>query len=98
MIIRNKYMERVITSMDGHGRMLIPSSVRERFNMHPGEKITIEIDNKEIKIINADYIIDEMHKIFTKNQTDKKKSAVDDFIARKRQEYLIEESRSKKNV
>ena len=91
-------MERVITSMDAHGRMLIPSSIREKFNMHPGEKITIEIDDNEIKIVNAEHIIDEMHKIFTKNQTNKKKSVVDDFITRKHQEYLIEESRSKKNV
>ncbi|BBJ31490.1 hypothetical protein RAS_05990 [Rickettsia asiatica] len=91
-------MERVITSMDAHGRMLIPSSIREKFNMHPGEKITIEIDDNEIKIVNAEHTIDEMHKIFTKNQTNKKKSVVDDFITRKHQEYLIEESKSKKNV
>ncbi|WP_341793958.1 MULTISPECIES: AbrB/MazE/SpoVT family DNA-binding domain-containing protein [unclassified Rickettsia] len=78
--------------------MLIPSSIREKFNMHPGEKITIEIDNKEIKIINADHIIEEIHELFMKNQSNRKISVVDDFIARKRQEYLIEEARSSKNV
>lgn len=91
-------MERIITSMDQHGRMLIPSSVRERFNMHPGEKITIEIVDDEIKIINADHVIDEMHDLFMKNQTGKKISVVDDFIDKKHQEYLIEEARSNKNV
>lgn len=40
-----------------------------------------------------DNIIDEMHKIFTKNQIDKNISIVDDFIAGRRQEYLIEEER-----
>lgn len=91
-------MERIVTSMDKHGRMLIPSSVREKFNMHPGEKITIEINDNEIKIINADHVIDEMHALFIQNQTDKKISVVDDFIAKKRQEYLLEEVRSNKNV
>ncbi|WP_412707842.1 hypothetical protein [Candidatus Rickettsia kedanie] len=32
-------------------------------------------------------IIDEMHKIFIKNQIDKNISIVDDFIAERRQEY-----------
>lgn len=90
-------MERIITSMDQHGRMLIPSSIREKFNMHPGEKIAMEINDNEIKIINADYIVDEMHKIFTKNQIDKKVSIVDDFNDKKHQEFLIEEARSNKN-
>ncbi len=89
-------MERIITSIDQNGRMLIPSSVRERFKMNPGEKITIEIDNNEIKIINADHIIDEMHELFMKNQKTKNISVVDDFIAKKREEYSIEETRNKK--
>ncbi|XVN40551.1 MAG: AbrB/MazE/SpoVT family DNA-binding domain-containing protein [Rickettsia endosymbiont of Argas persicus] len=89
-------MERIITNMDQYGRVLIPSSIRERFNMHPGEKITLEIKGNEVKIINADNVIDEMHKIFMKNQTNEKISIVDDFITNKRQEYLIEEARSKK--
>lgn len=91
-------MERVITSMDQHGRMLIPSSVREKFNIQPGEKVAMEIDENEIRIISADYVIDEMYKIFTKNQTGEKISIVNDFNDKKHQEYLIEESRSKKNV
>lgn len=91
-------MERIVTSMDQHGRMLIPSLIRERLKMHPGEKITIEIDNNNIKVINADHIIDEMHQLFTKKQTNKKTSIVDDFITTKRQDYLLEESRCKKNV
>lgn len=91
-------MERIITSMDQHGRMLIPSSVREKFNIQPGEKVAMEIDENEIRIISADYVIDEMYKIFTKNQTGEKISIVDDFNDKKHQEYLIEESRSKKNV
>ncbi|MCC8468190.1 MAG: AbrB/MazE/SpoVT family DNA-binding domain-containing protein [Rickettsia endosymbiont of Eriopis connexa] len=66
--------------------------------MHPGEKITIEIDNNGVKIINVDNVIDEMHEIFMKNQSNKNKkiSIVDEFIASRRQEYLIEETRSKK--
>lgn len=90
-------MERIITSIDVHGRMLIPSIIRERFNIHPGEKVTIEIDKNELKIINADNTIDEMHALFTKNNSIKNMNIVDDFISKKRQEYLIEESRGKKD-
>ena len=89
-------MERIVTNMDQHGRVLIPASIRERFNIHPGEKITIEIEDSEIKIVSVDNVIDEMYKIFTKNQIDKNTSIVDDFIAERRQEYLIEEKRSKR--
>jgi AbrB family looped-hinge helix DNA binding protein len=52
-------MERLTTSMDMHGRMLIPSHIRERPNIHPGEKVTLEIENNQIKIINANHVIDE---------------------------------------
>lgn len=91
-------MERIVTSMDMHGRVLIPVVIRERFNMHPGEKITIEIDRNDIRIINADHVIDEMHELFTKNQTKQKVSIVEDFISTKRQEYIVEESRNKRDV
>ncbi len=89
-------MERLTTSIDQHGRMLVPSQIRERFNIHPGEKVTLEIYQNQIRIINADHVIDEMHALFTKNQTVKEGSVVDDFIKQKRQEYLIEEARSNK--
>jgi len=89
-------MERLTTSMDAHGRMLIPSHIRERLNINPGEKITLEIEDNQIKIINANHVIDEMHRIFTKNQTIHKDSHVDSFINQKREEYIIEESRDQK--
>jgi AbrB family looped-hinge helix DNA binding protein len=91
-------MERLVTSMDQHGRMLIPSHIREKLNIHPGEKVTLEVDQNQIKIINADHVIDEMHAIFTKNQTIKSGSVVDDFINQRRKEYSIEEARSNQNV
>lgn len=90
-------MEKLITSMDQHGRMLVPAELRERLNIKPGDKVNLEIYDDEVKIINANKIIDQMYEIFTKNQTDKIGSAVDDFISRKREEYEIEETRSKKN-
>jgi AbrB family looped-hinge helix DNA binding protein len=91
-------MERLTTSMDQHGRMLIPSHIRQMLNIHPGEKITLEIDQDNIRVINANHVIDEMHALFTKNQSAKNDSVVDDFINQKRQEHSIEESRDIKNV
>jgi len=90
-------MKRLTTSMDQHGRMLIPAHLRERLNLRPGEKVTLEINHNQITIINSDDVIDEMHAIFTKNKTVTNGSVVDDFIKQKRQEHLIEEARNIKN-
>ncbi|MEK6733758.1 MAG: AbrB/MazE/SpoVT family DNA-binding domain-containing protein [Pseudomonadota bacterium] len=91
-------MQRLVTSLDQHGRMLIPSHIREMFKIHPGEKVTLEISQNEIKIINNSQMIDEIHSIFTKNQNDRNISTTDDFINKKRQEYIIEKTRDNKNV
>ena len=90
-------MEKLITSMDQHGRVLIPSGIREMLNIQPGDKVNLEIYKNEVKIINANQIIDEMHAIFTKNQNERQDSVVDDFINKKREEYQIEEAREIKN-
>ncbi len=90
-------MEKLVTNMDRHGRVLIPSSLRERLNIQPGDKVNLEVYENEVKIINSNKIIDEMHALFTKNQSDRKDSTVDDFINRKHEEYRIEEERSIKN-
>jgi len=86
-------MEKLVTNMDQHGRMLIPSKIREMLNIKPGDKVNLEVYDHEVKIISADLVIDEMHSIFTKNQHHKSGSIVDDFIKRRREEYKIEESR-----
>lgn len=89
-------MQKIITSIDQNGRMLIPIAIREKLNIHPGEKIALEIRDNIIKIISVDNTIDEMNKLFTKNCTKKVISIVDDFIEKKHQEFLIEENRYKK--
>ena len=58
--------------MDQHGRVLIPSEIRERLNIQPGDKVNLEVYENELKIISANRIIDEMHAIFTKNQNSRK--------------------------
>ena len=72
--------EKIITSLDQHGRMLIPSNIRERFNISSNDKVTIELTEDALVIRNVDYIINEMNAIFTKNQTVKKENIVEDFI------------------
>ncbi len=90
-------MKKLVTNMDQHGRVLIPSEIRERLNIQPGDKVNLEVYEHEVKIISANQIIDEMYSIFTKNQSDRKYSVVDDFINRKHEEYKIEEERSIQN-
>jgi AbrB family looped-hinge helix DNA binding protein len=90
-------MEKLVTNMDQHGRVLIPAEIRVRLNIQPGDKVNLEVYENEVKIIHADKIINEMHAIFTKNQSARTDSIVDDFINRKHEEYKIEEERSIKN-
>ena len=90
-------MEKITTSIDQHGRMLIPSKIREKFSIEPGDKVTLEITDNELKVMSVSQVIEEMHEIFTKNQEEEKKSIVDDFIKRKREEYELEENRAVSN-
>jgi len=89
--------EKIITSLDQHGRMLIPSNIRERFNISPNDKVTIELTEDALIIRNVDYIINEMNAIFTKNQTVKKENIVEDFIEDKRKDFAIEQARENAN-
>ena len=89
--------EKKITSLDQHGRMLIPSNIRERFNISPNDKVTIELTEDALVIRNVDYIINEMNAIFTKNQTVKKENIVEDFIKDKRKDFEIEQARENAN-
>lgn len=89
--------EKIITSLDQHGRMLIPSNIRERFNISPNDKVTLELTEDALVIRNVDYIIDEMNAIFTKNQTIKKENIVEDFIEDKHKDFEIEQARENAN-
>jgi AbrB family looped-hinge helix DNA binding protein len=89
--------EKIITSLDQHGRMLIPSNIRERFNISPNDKVTIELTEDALVIRNVDYIINEMNAIFTKKQTVKKENIVEDFIKDKRKDFEIEQARENAN-
>ncbi len=89
--------EKIITSLDQHGRMLIPSNIRERFNISPNDKVTIELTEDALIIRNVDYIINEMNAIFTKNQTVKKENIVEDFIEDKRKDFKTEQARENAN-
>ena len=84
-------------SLDQHGRMLIPSNIRERFNISPNDKVTIELTEDALIIRNVDYIINEMNAIFTKNQTVKKENIVEDFIEDKRKDFKTEQARENTN-
>ena len=61
-------MEKLVTNMDQHGRVLIPSEIREKLNIQPGDKVNLEVYENEVKIISSNQIMDEMYSIFTKNQ------------------------------
>jgi len=35
-------MEKLVTNMDQHGRVLIPSEIREMLNIRPGDKVNLK--------------------------------------------------------
>ena len=91
-------MKRLVTNIDMHGRMLIPAEARKKLNIQSGDKVNIEIHENDVRIINSNHVIDEMHNIFTKNQNNAEEGLVDDFIKNKYEEYQIEENMGKKDV
>ena len=90
-------MEKIITNLDQHGRMLIPSNIRERFKIAPGDKVTLEITDDTLIIRNVDHIVDELNLLFTKNQNGAQENVVEDFIKSKREEFKLEEARGVKD-
>ena len=90
-------MKKLITNMDQHGRIMIPSEVRKLLNIKPGDKVNLEIYVDEVKIIDANKVISQMHSIFTKNRSDRKEVIVDDLDDRKNEEYQMQEARGIKD-
>ena len=84
--------------MDRHGRVLVPSELRRMLNLQPGDKVTLEVSENEVKILNSNKIIDEMHAIFTKARNVMTNSAVDDSVNSKSEEYQTEEMEDTQNV
>ncbi len=81
------------TYMDRNGRILIPIEIRKQYNMHPGDNFLLQTDDEEIKILNIDTSIDEMHALFFKHKSSTGKSVVEDFLSKKREEFKIEQIR-----
>ena len=46
-------MKKLVTNMDQHGRVLIPSEIREKLNIQPGDKVNLEVYENEVKIISV---------------------------------------------
>jgi len=88
-------MQTIITNLDQHGRMLIPAKVREQFKILAGDKVVLEINNGELKIKSIDSNLDEIHRIFMKNNVHQG-SITDDFIKSKREDFRLEEAKNKK--
>ena len=43
-------MKKLVTNMDQHGRVLIPSEIRERLNIQPGDKVNLLRTTQKFKI------------------------------------------------
>ena len=90
-------MKKIITNMDRHGRVMIPSEVRKLLNIKQGDKVNLEVYTDEVKIIDANKVISQMHSIFTKNRNDRQDLIIDNSITVEKEEYQTEKTRGVKN-
>ena len=84
------------TFLDQNGRILIPAPMRKELNLHSGDRMAIRIINGELHLLSLDKVINDTQALF-KKLTKPEISDVDEFIAEKRKEALLEESKFNKN-
>ena len=78
--------------IDQHGRVLIPVAMRKELNLHAGDRIVLRVINREIHLLSLDKVIDDSQILF-KKLTNAGISDVDEFIADRKKEFLLETSK-----
>jgi AbrB family looped-hinge helix DNA binding protein len=83
-------MKKLHTQMDKHGRLLIPSTIRNSLNYKPGDTFVIRAINDELRIISIRKAIKDAQDLLAKHIPDEK-SLVDEFIKQRRLEVAKED-------
>lgn len=82
------------TQMDRNGRILIPLEFRKLYNMHPGDSFILRAENDSLRVLNIDKVVEEMRALFYKHKKPVAgESIVDDFLAERRKEALLEQKK-----
>lgn len=77
-------MRELSTQMDKHGRLLIPSQIRNSLNYNAGDKFIIRSNNDELHIMSLNKAIKNAQNLF-KKYNKSSDSAVEEFL---KQKYL----------
>lgn len=87
-------MSELRTHIDNNGRVLIPSSIRKKYNIKKDDVFVIRAIEGEIHLISLDKAVQEMQDLI-KQYVPEGVSLVDELAQERRQAYLMEEERLK---
>lgn len=90
-------MKHLRTHIDDNGRILIPSTIRKKYNIKPGDVYVLRMIDDEMHFINLEKVIKEAQSLFRKYvpENTSQINVVDNFLADKRKEAEIEATRFK---
>lgn len=84
------------TFIDQNGRILIPAPMRKELKLHTGDRMAIRIIDGELRLLSLDKVINETQALF-KKLTKPNISDVDEFIAERKKEAILEDSEFSEN-
>jgi AbrB family looped-hinge helix DNA binding protein len=79
------------TTIDSHGRMLIPSSIRKLLDYRTGDTIIIRAINKELHALKLEQVVAEAQAIISQ-YVEADKSMLEEFLQMRREEFAKEEA------
>ena len=71
------------------GRIVLPASIRKEFGLQPGERLTIVVDNGEIRIFNRKMILEKVRARILKERGTLK-GILDEFLNERHEEARSE--------
>ncbi len=77
--------ERAIVRVDLQGRLLVPKEMRDAVEMKPGGRVTLLVENGEIRVITPTAAVHRMRELSAKYNPSGR-SLVDELIAERRAE------------
>jgi AbrB family looped-hinge helix DNA binding protein len=77
--------------MDAQGRVLIPAEIRKELDLHPGQVLTLVVEDDELKLYSVSAGVRKAQAIAAKYiKREPGRSLVDEFIAERRREAARE--------
>ncbi len=80
---------RAVVRVDAQGRLLVPKELRDAVDMRPNEKVTLLVEDGEIRIVTVEAATQRIREIAARYPTPGR-SLVDELIAERRAEAARE--------